>query len=130
MMRSMLWLGQAAQKSFTTWMFAFSLAVCSAASARLCMPTTAARPSPAVVSEDRRVMPEDGKTLLDFKVLSSLDDRIGSRRCRSHNSNDTPRLCLSLAYSLGIDCEQFFAARAGSRSRRRCGSVGIGAALR
>src|SRR6516165_1081786 len=106
MMRSMLWLGQAAQKSFTTWVFAFSVAVCSAASARLCMPTTAARPSPAVVSEDRRVMPEDGKTLLDFKVLSSFDDRVSSRRCRSHNSNDTPRLSLSL----GIDSEQFFAA--------------------
>ena len=67
-------------------------------------------------------MPEDGMTLLDFKVLSSLDHGVESRRCRSHNSNDTPRLSLSLG--LGIDCEQFFAARAGSRSRRRCGSMG------
>ena len=64
-------------------------------------------------------MPEDGKTLLDFKVLSSLDDRVGSRRYRSHNSNDTPRLSLSL----GIDSEQFFAAKAGSRSRHHCGSA-------
>ena len=59
-------------------------------------------------------MPEDGKTLLDFKALSSIDDRVGSRRCRSHNSNDTPHL------SLGIDCEQFFAASRPSLCRSRC----------
>src|SRR5277367_4286426 len=74
MIRLRSWLGQAAQKSLTTWTLAFSVAVHSAASAEPDVPITPAKPIPAVVTIERREMLSG---MLDLQLSSAVAMMVG-----------------------------------------------------